>query len=89
MSEFGSQIAPVYLKIRGDHNAGIIRAFYAMQDGSAETLIATISMKICDEDPEVYKEWKTAMFNIHKRWIERIAGVKAIGHTEIKRHSQN
>lgn len=50
--------APCYLKVRGDDDAGLIRAFYAMSDESFEMEVATLSMQVATEDKDPSRSGK-------------------------------
>ena len=61
-----TQDAPAYLKIRADEEAGVIRAWIAMTDGSMEVEISTLSINLASEDKELFDDWKFTLARAHQ-----------------------
>lgn len=79
----------VKCKIRGDRDAGVIRAWIATDDESVEQLIGTLDMAMAEDDRQLFKEWKDAMSAFVTRWVERTAGVKVATVQEFRKCDEN
>lgn len=69
---------PCYLKIRADEEANVIRAWYAMTDGSEEREVATLSIHLANEDKQAYLDWVSVLKAAHVRFIESVSGLKVM-----------
>lgn len=81
--------APCYLKIRQDNDAGVVRAWFALTDGSFEVEVATISLNILQDFPEEFKVWKEMLARINKKGIEKTLGIKVVSSYERKPNESN
>lgn len=67
--------AGMKLMIRADAKAGVVRAFFAMEDESEKFEVATISIQLLHDNPGLFDTWKDALGKAVKRFVADVTGM--------------
>lgn len=72
----GKQVkSGVRLQVRADRPNGVIRAFFAADDGSFRVEVSQLDIRLADDDRQTFDDWVAALSGAINRFVARTVGI--------------
>ena len=77
------------LAIRGDEEAGVVRAFFSTMDDADRVEVATLDMRLAANVPGLFDAWKDQLTGALATFIKDAFGATVTGFEVFRPHDKN